>query len=95
MYCIFTGAIPTSPSSYRRPIYIRDLNCSGNEINIWNCSHTVPSTGYCYSAVVICQSMLIIYTVDFILLLFLQLLILPLILHVLMVMFVWLVGLVN
>ena len=31
------------------PIFMTDLECSGSESNLFNCSHTSPSTAYSHS----------------------------------------------
>lgn len=55
--CII-GSIVLSSNYYRysRHVNINDLNCTGYEGTVRNCSYTVPKRGNCINAALICQS---------------------------------------
>lgn len=52
-------------TEYERFHYIIELNCTGNESSIWNCSYTLLSENGCngYDASVYCQGIIIIMSI--------------------------------
>lgn len=58
-----TGAIAFSGSYSESawPVYINDLNCTGSELQVWQCPHNALSPSACYrryyrdDAAVVCQ----------------------------------------
>ena len=56
MYNVGAIILPRNSYRYTRTYYISELNCTGDERTVQNCSYTAPKKGNCLNAPLICQS---------------------------------------